>query len=305
MTHMTDDGDDLNDLIGGAASSIRSGAPLRAAPPASYQPKDFSEPCSKCGGTGRYHGWSGRLLGECFACKGAGKKVFKASAETRANNREKAAARKEKNLALDIEAFKAEFPHIWAWMENSTFAFAISLRDGLLKYGSLTDRQIAAAESAIAKYEAAKATRQAERAARPAAVAVDVSKLETAFATARANAARPGMEGIFVRPVKLQSGDTVVAFQPGSQGSQWQDMIFAKDANGKKLGYVKDGQFKRRFECTDAEAAAVLDCAQDPEKAAVAFGKAWSSCGICGRRLHNDESIERGIGPICAENFGW
>jgi hypothetical protein len=26
---------------------------------------------------------------------------------------------------------------------------------------------------------------------------------------------------------------------------------------------------------------------------------------VCGRTLTNDGSIERGIGPICAENYGW
>lgn len=292
-------GDDLSDLLDGrsAGSTV-----LRAAPPASYQPKDFTEPCADCRGTGAFHSYTGRYVGPCFKCKGKGSKTFKADAATRERNRENAAARKARNLAADVEAFKAEFPHIWAWMADSTFAFAVSLRDGLLKYGSLTDRQIAAAESAIAKYEAAKA-RNAERAA---PVAVDVSKLEDAFATARERASHPNQDGLFIKAIQLRSDSGVdVRFQPGSEGSQWEGMIFAKTAEGKKLGFVKNGQFKRRFECTDAEAEAVLDCAQDPEKAAVAYGQAWKSCGICSRTLRNAESIARGIGPICAERFGW
>lgn len=300
MPHLTDDGDSLDDILG-----ARSGAPRPVVtPPASYQPKDFSEPCAKCRGTGKFVSYTGRVVGPCFTCKGAGKQTFKSDSATRERNRETAAARKAKNLALDIAAFKAEFPHIWAWMDGSTFAFAVSLREGLEKYGSLTDRQIAAAEGAIAKFEAAKVRRQEERAARPGPVAVDVSKLEDAFATARERATRPNQQGVFIKAIALQSGDTTVKFQPGSEGSQWEGMIFAKSGD-KKLGYVKNGAFTRRFECTDAEAAAVIDCAQDPEKAAVAYGKAWSSCGICGRQLLNDESIARGIGPICAERFGW
>ena len=31
------------------------------------------EPCGKCKGTGKFTGYTGRELGECFACKGAGK----------------------------------------------------------------------------------------------------------------------------------------------------------------------------------------------------------------------------------------
>jgi len=57
--------------------------------------------------------------------------------------------------------------------------------------------------------------------------------------------------------------------------------------------------------CTDAEQDAVVECCNDPEKAAVAFGKAFSCCAVCHCTLTNDGSIERGIGPICAEKFGW
>ena len=82
-------------------------------------------------------------------------------------------------------------------------------------------------------------------------------------------------------------------------------MLFVKDADGRKLGHVADGKFKRRFACTDADEAAVLKACADPEAAAVAYGKAWSRCGVCNRTLTDDASIARGIGPICAERFGW
>lgn len=36
---------------------------------------------------------------------------------------------------------------------------------------------------------------------------------------------------------------------------------------------------------------------------AAAMGKEWHHCGICGRELTNDESIDRGIGPICARKL--
>lgn len=43
----------------------------------------------------------------------------------------------------------------------------------------------------------------------------------------------------------------------------------------------------------------------DPYKAATLFGHLIGRCGICGRTLTDPESIERGIGPICAEKVGW
>jgi hypothetical protein len=44
--------------------------------------------------------------------------------------------------------------------------------------------------------------------------------------------------------------------------------------------------------------------AQAPEAAASLFGHEFKRCGICGRGLTNDESRDRGIGPVCASRIG-
>jgi hypothetical protein len=60
-------------------------------------------------------------------------------------------------------------PEIIAWFEKSgikspkLFGFAVSLQEASIKYGSLTDNQIAAARRCIAKYEAAVAKNQDRR----------------------------------------------------------------------------------------------------------------------------------------------
>lgn len=33
------------------------------------------------------------------------------------------------------------------------------------------------------------------------------------------------------------------------------------------------------------------------------LGKAWDHCLICGRRLDDPESVDRGIGPVCANRY--
>lgn len=38
---------------------------------------------------------------------------------------------------------------------------------------------------------------------------------------------------------------------------------------------------------------------------AAEFGKEFGQCSCCGAMLTNPESIERGIGPICAEKYGF
>lgn len=52
-------------------------------------------------------------------------------------------------------------------------------------------------------------------------------------------------------------------------------------------------------------AAALEKIGQNPAEAAANYGRHIGSCGICGRTLTNDESRARGIGPVCAENWGW
>jgi hypothetical protein len=51
----------------------------------------------------------------------------------------------------------------------------------------------------------------------------------------------------------------------------------------------------------------VLKKIQDagPREAAIRYGKEIGRCAICNRTLTNNESIERGIGPVCAEARGW
>lgn len=50
---------------------------------------------------------------------------------------------------------------------------------------------------------------------------------------------------------------------------------------------------------------AVIDIARDPSSAAIRHGKITGQCACCGRELTNPESIERGIGPICAGQWGF
>ena len=49
----------------------------------------------------------------------------------------------------------------------------------------------------------------------------------------------------------------------------------------------------------------IMDAANDPLTAAIRYGKVSGSCSCCGRELTDPRSISRGIGPICAEKFGW
>jgi hypothetical protein len=295
--------DSLDDLLGGPMGEIRV-EPIRSAPAMKPAAERFEEGCQKCNGSGKFISWSGRVMGNCFACKGAGKKVFKSSPEARAKNRESVAARKARIALEGLEAWKEANPAEFDWLKANAerWSLAASLLDNVIKWGSLSEKQMAVIHSGLARDAARIVQREAAKANAPA---VDASQIEAAFAKAREKAARPGQMGVMVKPLKVKSGEVSLSFAPGSLGSKWEGMLFAKSVDGKKLGSIKDGKFQRRFECSDAEAAAVLDCAANPKEGLLAFAKAWSKCGVCGRGLLNEVSIERGIGPICMEKFGW
>jgi Family of unknown function (DUF6011) len=293
MTDFSDLNDSLADLLD---------APVvveRKAPPATYaKPETYFDSCTKCHGTGQTR-W-----GTCFRCQGNGGKTFKTSPEARAKTRQNRADRKQRNADEACEAFKIAHPDVYAWLLANVerFEFATNMWNALRTYGDLTANQLAACERCVARDKQRAAERQGRVENAPT---VDVTRIEKAFATAREKANRPGARGIWVHPLRLKSGEHDLRFTEGSAGSQWQGMIFVKTADGRKLGSVKDGKFTRRFECTDSEEAAVIDACGDPLKAAIAYGKAWSVCAVCGRELTNDGSIERGIGPICASKYGW
>jgi hypothetical protein len=56
---------------------------------------------------------------------------------------------------------------------------------------------------------------------------------------------------------------------------------------------------------SDDVKAIIMGAASDPLNAAIRYGKVSGECSCCGRELTDPRSIERGIGPICADKFGW
>jgi hypothetical protein len=95
------------------------------------------------------------------------------------------------------------------------------------------------------------------------------------------------------------------ALSPAGAESKNVGAIYVKSSDGVYLGKVLGGVFARSRECSDEIQAKVLEVAKDPKAAAIAYGKEFGVCSVCGRELSDPESVERGIGPICADRFGW
>jgi hypothetical protein len=83
---------------------------------------------------------------------------------------------------------------------------------------------------------------------------------------------------------------------------RWKGYTFVKLGTGGPHGGELHWQ-RLSFKNTAAILGKII--ADTPEAAAKRFGKEIGRCGMCGRTLTNPESIERGIGPVCAGNSGW
>ena len=136
------------------------------------------------------------------------------------------------------------------------------------------------------------------------AVAVDNTKpsqfeaLFNAFETAKGKGAKRltlRFEGVNVKPNRDLSALWVTSqteFEQGDYGMQ-----------PKYLGKVTRTSIDSKFSDTVRET--IMGAANDPLNAAIRYGKVSGSCSCCGKELTVKESIDRGIGPICAKKFNW
>jgi hypothetical protein len=291
--------DSLDNLFNGDTGSVRI-VPVVAAPEYKTADQRFAEGCTKCRGTGRFISYSGRALGPCFACKGAGKFEYKTSPAVRAAKREQAADRKVRRSHDTWQSFAADNQKIAEWIiaNRASFEFAAKLNEAVIRYGDLTEGQRAAVERCIAR-EVAKATARAERVQQaPQADTAGIDRLKAAFDTAVAYSAEKGLKlspritigGVTISPAKATSAN------PGA--------LYVKVRGGEYLGKIAGGRFFASRECSQEQQAKVLEFVADPAQAAKVYGQTTGTCCICNATLRS-EWKNKGIGPICAEKFGW
>jgi hypothetical protein len=257
-------------------AAISGGTGLSEATEARYHEK-----CDKCGGTGRFIGWSGRILGDCFRCKGTGILKYRTSPETRAEQRR----RRVEAKVTRATTWQEEHPAEWEYMQSRAprWEFMASLQAQMLQRGSLSDKQLAAIRRAMQRDEA----RDAERKAQAKAEGSDLDLTDLP-------AGRYAVPG----------GDTrlkVLVQRPGKD-NRWAGWIFVSDAAvyGERQRYGRQppgGAYTGKVQ--DA-LRAIMD---DPKAASAAYGHLTSTCGVCGRPLEDEESVARGIGPVCAQKF--
>lgn len=83
----------------------------------------------------------------------------------------------------------------------------------------------------------------------------------------------------------------------GKKGGKWETFAFVE----RMIGHPGDFLYTP---VKGANRMAVLKLIRiDPREAAVRFSREYTVCAVCGSPLTDPESMERGLGPICAERF--
>ena len=288
--------DSLDDLLSGPVAS----QPREAVNP-NYTPHEqqFVENCKDCGGSGYFRSYSGRTVGPCFKCKGKGKLTFKTSATDRAKTRQQDADRKARRAQELVNDFAQSHPAVFAWINESaaTFSFAASMLEALNKFGGLTDGQLAACERCIAKRDESRKAAVARVENAPAVESAGIDRLKASFDKAIAYSAAKGLK----RYPKITIGCMVIS--PAKATSANPGALYVKDGE-TYLGKVAQGKFFASRDCSADQQAKVLEFIADPQKASEVYGQETGTCCICNAALTSELKF-RGIGPICAEKFGW
>lgn len=198
-----------------------------------------------------------------------------------------------KTPAEKFAEFELDHPDIAAWWKESTFEFALSLKQQLMRKGSLSDKQVAAAQKCALKAKQAMEFALAAKLNPPPTI--NISAIETALSKGKLNK-------IGSPKLRLLNGEDsfTFSFAPAYGKNAGSIYVVSGDIY---LGKITDGRFIRSRDCTDENERSVLEACANPEAAAVAYGQRFGACSCCGRTLTNGISIDLGIGPICREKF--
>ena len=189
----------------------------------------------------------------------------------------------------EVKKPKAQGDHseLAAWLRQQTWSdFAQSLADFYSSKGYLTEKQVASATSMRTKVEARNAERQAPQTEAKDTSGLDLTDLPSGF-------------------YGVPDGDTRLKIRVNHVTSgKWEGFTFVDDGAEygaqQKYGMQRpDGTYKGKVE------EQLRKIMADVPGALKAYGDLTGRCGVCNRKLEDEISVARGIGPVCWENMGF
>lgn len=261
--------------------------------------------CERCNGSGSVSG------GTCYRCDGSGKqrrRPLDRSPEA-TSRRERARTRRQQqktNQEDKAAAWQHDHADVMAWVTSRAerSSFARNLLEGVGRYGSLTEGQVAAVRRALADDEAYRIA--------------CLKKREAAVEAALASALPPTPENRLPQtgpaPLDLSRVPAGRYAVPGGETrlkvlidrpeppSRWSGFVFVSDAaeygSRTKYGMQRPAESYRGKIIEELRIIAA-----DPKAAAIAYGRLTGHCCICNRKLEDANSVAAGIGPVCAGRF--
>lgn len=240
-------------------------------------------PCPSCKGSGKFRAYTGRIVGDCFKCKGKGTISKGAAAAV------KGQATKASNRLLWKENHAAEVEYAQRRAERS--AFYAGMLQKLDDFGSWTDGQLALIRSDMTKDDAKRQEWKNERETKSGEI--DISAIERLFSTATDNAIK--------RPIFR--ADQIVISKAPMHGRN-AGALYVTDHQDVYLGKIMSGKFHASRDASSDTLSKLQAVAVDPLAESVKYARRTGNCGCCGRGLVNPVSILANIGPICANKWG-
>lgn len=244
-------------------------------------------PCVKCAGTGQ---WTGGYVNittrKCFACNGCG--FFLTSPEQHAKSHKKSAKRKQ----AKSDAYRDQHKDLVEYLEEvkGWNDFANSMLEAITKYGHLTEGQERAAYNGMAKH----LDRKEEQAKKDAnAPVLDLTRINQMFDSAKSSG---------LKKPKLRVGHLTI--QPAPASGKNAGFLYVKDYGNYAGKISAEGKLFLMRDARESLEEELMAIAADPIGKLTEHGRITGNCSCCGRDLTNKESVERGIGPICAERYG-
>lgn len=193
--------------------------------------------------------------------------------------------------AVDSIKLAAALQKVLPALPEKDQSFGLSLLSGLDKYGSLTEKQAAWVQTLI------------ERATAPKAepVAVNMTGVQQLFDAAKQRLRFPKIR------LQAEDGTPVVLAVAGSK-SKYAGQVMLTDGGpfgaNKWFGRIDGAQFHASRAATPAVTGLLTSLSSDPTSVISGYGRLTGACALCGRDLTDQASVDRGVGPVCAKNFG-
>jgi hypothetical protein len=278
---------DLDDGL--AAADVGQAFDIRANAHIANGGEQAAHDCPKCNGRGHVTiGYRYTRQASCFGCNGTGKLT----------NRQFGAVKAKATRENNFFAWLGEHSELVATLRgmsgwNSFAQQMVAIVDDEKR--SLTENQVAACRRMLAKVEAARDAKRAERNAEQAAKsgAVNISAIAALFAQATDNDIK--------RPIFRAEALEISKASPTGKNA---GALYVKSHDDLYLGKIVGGTFHASREAPADTLTKLQAVAVDPTAEAIKYARRTGRCGCCGKGLVDPVSIRAGIGPICAENWG-